>query len=106
MAHRTILFIVITFFVTLTTYTGSYAGFDNTTGARGEGIGFSYSVLAEGPFGALYNPAGPAFVKGWQTQFQYYRPTAYGLPSLTESPYGGLAGLNYFNVAILVSTEL
>jgi len=72
------------------------AGNDMTIGARGEGLGFSYSALADEPFGALYNPAGPGYVKGWQTQLQYYMPTSYGY-SIDESPYGGLLGLNYFH---------
>ena len=87
-------------FITITAIcilsSAGYAGLDNTIGARGEGIGFSFSTLADEPFGALYNPAGAAFVKGWQTQFQYYKPTSYGLPKAGESPYGGSAGINYF----------
>jgi len=70
---------------------------DYMTGTRGEGIGFSYSALAEEPTGALYNPAGPAFIKGWQAQFQFQRPTEYGLSVLNESPYGGLMGANYYH---------
>jgi len=87
-------------FITLTAIcvlsSASYAGLDNTIGARGEGIGFSFSTLADEPFGTLYNPAGAAFVKGLQTQFQYYKPTSYGLITDNESPYGGIAGINYF----------
>jgi len=70
---------------------------DYMTGTRGEGIGFSYSALAEEPTGAFYNPAGPAFIKGWQAQFQFQRPTEYGLSVLNESPYGGLMGANYYH---------
>jgi hypothetical protein len=72
-----------------------YAGVDNAAGARGEGIGFSFTALADEPFGILYNPAGPAFTRGWQTQLQYYMPSQYGLPGSDESPYGGLFGVNY-----------
>lgn len=75
--------------------TACFAGIDNSIGARGEGIGFSYIVFADEPYGALYNPAGPAFVNGWQAQFQYYHPTKYGLASVDESPYDGLVGFNY-----------
>jgi len=70
---------------------------DYMTGSRGEGIGFSYSALAEEPTGAFYNPAGPAFIKGWQAQFQFQRPTEYGLSVINESPYGGLVGANYYH---------
>ncbi|MCD6163651.1 MAG: hypothetical protein J7K40_14715 [candidate division Zixibacteria bacterium] len=72
------------------------AGNDMSIGARGEGLGFSYSALADEPFGALYNPAGPGYVQGWQAQLQYYMPTSYGY-LVDESPYGGLLGLNYFH---------
>jgi hypothetical protein len=75
--------------------TACFAGIDNTIGARGEGLGFSFSVLADEPFGALYNPAGTAFINGWQTQMQFVRPTRYGFSQPTESPYMGLAGVNY-----------
>ncbi len=73
-----------------------YAGIDNLIGARGEGIGFSHIVFADEPYGALYNPAGPAFVRDWQVQFQYYHPTKYGLAGIDESPYDGLVGFNYY----------
>jgi len=71
------------------------AGIDNQIGARGQGIGFSFSTLADEPFGALFNPAGIAFNKGWQTQLQYARPTRYGFTIEKESPYYGLVGANY-----------
>lgn len=72
-----------------------FAGIDNQIGARGQGIGLSFSVLADEPFGALFNPAGIAFTKGWQTQLQYARPTRYGFTIREESPYYGLVGANY-----------
>lgn len=72
-----------------------YAGIDNQIGARGLGIGLSFSALADEPFGALFNPAGIAFNKGWQTQLQYARPTRYGFTIQEESPYYGLVGANY-----------
>jgi len=70
---------------------------DDAVSARGEGIGFAFSVLADEPFGSLYNPASIAYVKGWQFQLEYYRPTSYGLAVDGESPYGGLVGVNYYN---------
>jgi hypothetical protein len=72
-----------------------YAGIDNQIGARGQGIGLSFSALADEPFGALFNPAGIAFNRGWQTQLQYARPTRYGFAIEDESPYCGLVGANY-----------
>jgi hypothetical protein len=72
-----------------------YAGIDNQIGARGQGIGLSFSALADEPFGALFNPAGIAFSQGWQTQIQYSRPTRYGFTIEEESPYYGMVGANY-----------
>lgn len=73
------------------------ASAENAYGARGEGIGFSFGALADEPFGLLYNPAGPAFVRGWQVQAQYLMPSKTGLPGTGESPYGGLLGANYYS---------
>jgi len=70
---------------------------ESVLGARGEGIGFSFGALADEPFGLLYNPAGPAFVRGWQAQAQYLMPSKNGLPGTAESPYGGLLGVNYYS---------
>lgn len=64
-------------------------------GARGEGIGFAYSAIADDAFGALHNPAGIAFSPGWQIQLQYLRPTEYGYSTYLESPYSGLAAARY-----------
>mgnify|MGYP000048469682 CR=1 FL=1 len=64
-------------------------------GARGEGIGFAYSAIADDAFGALHNPAGIASSQGWQIQFQYLRPTEYGYSTYLESPYSGLAAARY-----------
>lgn len=74
-------------------------------GTRGEGIGFAFSALADEPFGALYNPAGQAFVRGLQTQVGYQIPTDYGLSTINESPYGAMLGFSFYspglgNVAI------
>ena len=87
---------VISILVIVAMASSCYAGIDNTVGARGEGMGFSYGAIAAEPFGALYNPANIAFVQGWQTQFQYMRPTHYGFAIPSESPYAGLAGINYY----------
>jgi len=69
---------------------------DYQVGTRGEGIGFAFSVLADEPSGALYNPSGAAFIRGWQAQVQYQNPSDYGLSMIEETPYGGLAGFNYY----------
>jgi len=77
-------------------------------GTRGEGIGFSFSALADEPFGALYNPSATAFLRGTQFQAGFQRPSTYGLSALDESPYGGIAGVNYYNEqygSIVFNTE-
>jgi len=76
---------------------GAQGNADDAVGARGEGIGFAFSTLADEPFGSLYNPSSIAYVKGWQFQLEYYRPTSYGFSAEGESPYGGLIGVNYYN---------
>ncbi|MCP4581539.1 MAG: hypothetical protein GY839_07950 [candidate division Zixibacteria bacterium] len=78
----------------------TYADNDYLAGTRGEGIGFAYSALADEPTGALYNPSGAAFIKGWQAQMQYQNPTDYGLSVIEESAYGGLAGFNYYHESL------
>lgn len=73
-----------------------YADNNYFVSTRGEGIGFAFSTLADEPFGALYNPSAPAFARGFQFQAGFQRPAAYGLSALDESPYGGIAGVNYY----------
>ena len=50
----------------------AFADNDYQVGTRGEGIRFAFSALADGPYGALYNPAGLSFMNGLQTQFGYH----------------------------------
>ena len=77
-------------------------------GTRGEGIGFAFSALADEPFGAFYNPSATAFLRGTQFQAGFQRPASFGLSALDESPYGGIAGVNYYNEhygSIVFNTE-
>ncbi len=71
------------------------ANLEVNAGARGEGIGFAYSAIADDAFGVLHNPAGIAFSQGWQVQLQYLRPTEYGYSAYLESPYSGLAAIRF-----------
>jgi hypothetical protein len=87
----------LTLIVIIAAFSVAQADNDYFLGTRGEGIGFGFSALADEPFGALYNPAGPAFTQGLQTQVGYQQPTRYGLSGVDESPYGGSLGLNYYN---------
>ncbi len=87
--------IVFTIIFALAAFGISSADSDYQVGTRGEAIGFAFSVLADEPFGSLYNPAGPAFSHGYQAQVGYQMPTEYGLSPIEESPYGAMMGVNY-----------
>ncbi len=87
--------VIFTVIFTITAFNISFADSDYQVGTRGEGIGFAFSVLADEPFGSLYNPAGPAFVDGLQAQAGYQMPTDYGSSLVDESPYGLMMGVNY-----------
>ena len=66
------------------------------TSARGGGLGFSYFLLADDPSGALYNPSGLGYVRGWQTQLMYEKIPGYGYPVSSEKPYYGQFGILYY----------
>lgn len=95
MSRYTRLLIIFTVLFTISSFGISTADSDYQVGTRGEAIGFAFSVLADEPFGALYNPAGPAFSQGLQVQIGYQMPTEYGISSIDESPYGAMMGVNY-----------
>lgn len=69
---------------------------DFLTGARGGGMGFSYFVLADDPSGALYNPSGLGFARGWQYQLMYNKQNDYEYSSWPEKPYGGQLAVVYY----------
>ncbi len=74
----------------------SAAAADFLTGARGGGMGFSYFVLADDPSGALYNPSGLGFARGWQSQLMYNKQNDYEYSGWSEKPYDGQFAIVYY----------
>ncbi len=64
-------------------------------GAKGNGMGFSYFILADDATGALYNPSSIGYIKGWQTQLVYDKQDNYAYKPANENPYLGLLGAVY-----------
>jgi hypothetical protein len=69
---------------------------DFLTSARGGGMGFSYFLIADDPSGALYNPSGLGYIRGWQTQLMYEKMPGYGYSTSAEKPYFGQFGVLYY----------
>ncbi|MEE9552850.1 MAG: hypothetical protein V3W18_01030 [candidate division Zixibacteria bacterium] len=65
------------------------------TSARGGGMGFSYFLLADDPSGAVYNPAGVGFVKGWQSYMMFDFQNDYEYVIQNEDPYNGRFAIAY-----------
>lgn len=87
---RIILFVLLSQIVCLPSQAAEFM-----TGARGGGMGFSYFLLADDPSGAVYNPAGIGFVKGWQSYLMLNFQNDYEYVFQNENPYNGRFAMAY-----------
>ena len=68
---------------------------DFMTSARGGGMGFSYFLLADDPSGAVYNPAGVGYAKGWQSYLMMNLQNNRDYVVQQEEPYNGRFAIVY-----------
>lgn len=68
---------------------------DFMTSARGGGMGFSYFMLADDPSGAVYNPAGVGYIRGWQSYLMADFQDNYEYLNRNEDPYNGRFAIVY-----------
>jgi hypothetical protein len=59
---------------------------------RADSFGYGFTALADEPAGVFFNPAGIAFMSGFQLNLFFNRMSRYDMPQAGESPCSGLFG--------------